>query len=41
MIPPNVPHGFEALEDTVDIDFFTPARADWQSGTATYFTKQN
>jgi len=27
--PPNVPHEFEALEDTIDIDFFTPVREDW------------
>ena len=27
-IPPNVPHQAEALEDTVDIDIFTPPRAD-------------
>ena len=28
-IPPNVPHAAEALEDTVDIDFFVPQREDW------------
>jgi quercetin dioxygenase-like cupin family protein len=28
-IPPNVPHAAEALEDTVDIDFFCPRREDW------------
>ncbi len=28
-IPPNVPHSAEALEDTVDIDVFSPPRADW------------
>jgi quercetin dioxygenase-like cupin family protein len=38
IIPPNVPHSFEAIERTVDIDFFTPARADWLSGSAGYFT---
>jgi len=39
IIPPNVPHRFEALEDnTIDIDFFTPRRQDWLNGTDTYFT---
>jgi quercetin dioxygenase-like cupin family protein len=28
-IPANVPHSAEALENTVDIDVFTPTRADW------------
>ncbi len=28
-IPSNVPHAAEALEDTVDIDFFAPRREDW------------
>src|SRR5437016_12671668 len=28
-IPPNAPHTAVALEDTVDIDIFTPPRADW------------
>lgn len=29
VIPANVAHAAEALEDTVDIDFFTPRREDW------------
>lgn len=38
IIPPNVPHKFIALEDnTIDIDFFTPPRQDWISGTDNYF----
>ena len=28
-IPANDPHAAEALEDTVDIDFFAPRREDW------------
>jgi len=28
-IPPNVPHEAVALEDTVDLDIFTPPRQDW------------
>ncbi|HXN74792.1 MAG TPA: cupin domain-containing protein [Candidatus Acidoferrales bacterium] len=29
LIPAHVPHRAEALEDTVDIDFFAPRRDDW------------
>lgn len=36
VLPPNVPHEFLALEDTTDIDFFSPARADWQRGADSY-----
>lgn len=36
IIPPNVPHEFTALEDTIDIDYFTPVRADWLNNTASY-----
>ena len=28
-IPSNVPHSAEALEDTVDLDVFSPIRMDW------------
>ena len=28
-IPSNVPHKAEALEDTLDVDMFTPPRQDW------------
>ena len=37
VIPPNVPHRAEALEDTVDVDIFSPIRQDWLDGTDTYF----
>jgi quercetin dioxygenase-like cupin family protein len=37
VIPPNVPHKAEALENTVDIDIFSPIRNDWLDGTDTYF----
>jgi unsaturated pyranuronate lyase len=41
IIPPDVPHKFVALEDdTIDIDFFTPPRQDWLSGTDNYFSEQ-
>lgn len=29
LIPPNIAHAAEALEDTVDVDFFAPRREDW------------
>jgi quercetin dioxygenase-like cupin family protein len=29
VIPGNVPHSAEALEDTVDLDIFAPPRQDW------------
>ena len=37
VIPPNVPHRAEILEDTVDIDIFSPIRHDWLEGRDTYF----
>lgn len=33
IIPPNVPHEFIFLEDTIDIDIFAPGRQDWLDGT--------
>ena len=35
-IPPNVPHEAVAIEDTVNIDIFTPPRADWINKTDQY-----
>jgi quercetin dioxygenase-like cupin family protein len=35
-IPSNVPHKAEALEDTLDVDVFSPPRQDWLSGTDAY-----
>src|ERR1035441_336750 len=32
VIPPNVPHGVVALEDTLVTDVFTPRREDWIAG---------
>jgi quercetin dioxygenase-like cupin family protein len=31
-IPPDVPHGAVALEDSVDLEVFSPVRADWLTG---------
>jgi quercetin dioxygenase-like cupin family protein len=39
VIPSNVPHSAEALEDTVDLDIFCPPRADWINGTDAYLRK--
>jgi quercetin dioxygenase-like cupin family protein len=36
-IPSNIPHRIEALEDTVDLDVFTPVRQDWLEGKDSYF----
>jgi quercetin dioxygenase-like cupin family protein len=40
VIPPNVPHRAEALEDTVDVDIFSPIRQDWLDHTDTYFHRK-
>jgi quercetin dioxygenase-like cupin family protein len=39
VIPPNMPHKAEALEDTLAIDTFHPPRADWINKTDTYLRK--
>lgn len=39
-IPSNVPHRAEALEDTLDVDIFSPPREDWLKGTDTYFQER-
>ena len=36
-IPSNVPHMAEALENTLDIDIFSPIRQDWLDHTDNYF----
>jgi quercetin dioxygenase-like cupin family protein len=38
-IPSNVPHEAEALEDTLDVDVFSPPRADWLNKTDSYLRK--
>ena len=35
-IPSNVPHKATALEDTVDVDVFSPPRQDWLTGQDAY-----
>jgi quercetin dioxygenase-like cupin family protein len=39
VIPSNLPHSAEALEDTVDLDIFCPPREDWIRGTDAYLRK--
>lgn len=39
-IPSNVWHKAEALVDTLDVDIFSPPRADWLNHTDNYFHKK-
>ena len=36
VIPSNLPHRALALEDTLDVDVFSPPREDWLTGTDAY-----
>jgi quercetin dioxygenase-like cupin family protein len=36
VLPPNMPHEAEALEDSVVLDVFSPTRDDWQRGEDAY-----
>ena len=38
-IPPHAVHEVEALEDTVAVDIFTPAREDWIRGDDAYLRR--
>jgi quercetin dioxygenase-like cupin family protein len=38
-IPPHLPHSAEALEDTIDLDVFSPVRTDWVSGEDHYLRR--
>lgn len=38
-IPPGVPHRVEALEDTLDVDIFSPPRRDWLEGRDAYLRR--
>jgi quercetin dioxygenase-like cupin family protein len=38
-IPSNVPHEAHALEDTLDVDVFSPPRQDWLDKTDAYLRK--
>jgi quercetin dioxygenase-like cupin family protein len=39
-IPSNVPHRAEALEDTLDVDIFSPPRQDWLDKTDEYLRRK-
>lgn len=39
VIPPNVPHSVESLEDSVALDIFSPVREDWVRGDDAYLRK--
>jgi quercetin dioxygenase-like cupin family protein len=39
LIPGNVPHRAEALEDTLDLDVFNPPREDWLDGSDKYLRR--
>jgi quercetin dioxygenase-like cupin family protein len=38
-IPSNLPHKALALEDTLDVDIFSPPREDWLAGTDAYLRR--
>jgi quercetin dioxygenase-like cupin family protein len=38
-LPSNLPHKAEALEDTLDMDVFSPPRQDWLDKTDDYLRK--
>ncbi len=38
-IPSNVPHSAVALEDTLDLDIFSPIRTDWLTGQDHYLRR--
>jgi len=39
VIPSGTPHGAEMLEDTVEMDFFSPPRRDWIDKTDEYLRR--
>ena len=39
VIPSNLPHRALALEDTLDVDVFSPPRQDWLAGTDSYLRR--
>lgn len=39
VIPPHAPHTATALEDSIDIDIFTPPREDWINRTDDYLRR--
>jgi quercetin dioxygenase-like cupin family protein len=39
IIPGNIPHGADIVEDTVEMDFFAPPRQDWITGQDAYLRR--
>jgi len=39
-LPSNVPHAAQALEDTLDVDVFSPPRQDWLNKTDAYLRQK-
>ena len=39
VLPPNVPHSAEALEDSIVLDVFSPPREDWRRGDDAYLRR--
>ncbi len=39
-LPSNLPHKAEALEDTLDVDIFSPPRQDWLDGSDAYLRRR-
>ncbi len=39
VIPPNLPHSVDVIEDSFVTDLFTPRREDWISGNDAYLRK--
>lgn len=40
VIPPNLPHSAQALEDTLDVDIFSPPREDWLNKSDDYLRRE-
>jgi len=40
IVPPNIPHSVEALEDTIAVDVFSPIREDWIRGDDAYLRQK-
>jgi unsaturated pyranuronate lyase len=40
VVPSNLPHRAEALEDTLSVDVFSPPRQDWLDGTDNYLRQR-
>jgi unsaturated pyranuronate lyase len=39
VIPSNLPHSAEMVDDVVEADFFSPPRQEWIAGTDTYLRR--